>query len=312
MSLPHTPKLSPMCVSCLVRKQIDRYPAEATREQVLTYLRRLGDLLRELPDRTCGPEILEHINAIRYELFGETARSMDGDMSAVKRYFNDYMSRLSDTLDLPGLVSAAADPLAVALSLSMGGNYIDFGAMDKVDEQEVLTLLRKLAAHPTVGECPVYAELARDLSTARRLVFLTDNCGEIVLDKLLIQTIRTRYPHLAVTVLVRGEPVLNDATLDDARQVGLFALEGVEIMGNGDSLAGTALGRISPEARTAIESADLVLAKGQGNFETLQGCGLPVYYAFLCKCDLFATRFDVPRYTGILTSERHLHFDEED
>jgi uncharacterized protein with ATP-grasp and redox domains len=75
-------------------------------------------------------------------------------------------------------------------------------------------------------------------------------------------------------------------------------------MGNGDRLAGTDLTRISPEARAAITEADLIIAKGQGNFETLQGCGLNVYYAFLCKCQFFADRFGVPVYTGMLVREK--------
>ena len=123
------------------------------------------------------------------------------------------------------------------------------------------------------------------------------------MDKLLVQTIRTLYPRLGITVLVRGGEVLNDATMEDAIQVGLDRVEGVTVMGNGDRLAGTALDRICSDAHAAITDADLVIAKGQGNFETLQGCGLNVYYAFLCKCRFFADRFGVPVYTGMLVRE---------
>ena len=123
------------------------------------------------------------------------------------------------------------------------------------------------------------------------------------MDKLLAETIRRLYPSLEITVLVRGGPVLNDATMEDAIQVGFDRLEGITVMGNGDRLAGTALDRISPEARHAITEADLIIAKGQGNYETMQGCGLHIYYAFLCKCQFFADRFGVPIYTGMLVKE---------
>ena len=124
------------------------------------------------------------------------------------------------------------------------------------------------------------------------------------MDKLLVQTLRRLYPDLEITVMVRGGQVLNDATMEDAVQVGFDRLDGVTVMGNGDRLAGTDLTRISPEAHAAMTSANLILAKGQGNYETLQGCGLNVYYAFLCKCQFFANRFGVPVYTGMLVREK--------
>jgi uncharacterized protein with ATP-grasp and redox domains len=153
------------------------------------------------------------------------------------------------------------------------------------------------------ADSPAYLSLKEKLATASSLTLLTDNCGEVVMDKLLVMTLRRLYPDLAVTVLFRGAPVLNDVTLEDARQVGFDALDGVTVMSNGDRLAGTALHRVSQEAYNAVTGADVVISKGQGNLETLQGCGLPVYYVFLCKCKLFADRFGVPVYTGMLLRE---------
>ncbi len=303
MFTSHTPPLSPACVSCLVKKQIDRYPVDAPREQVLTYLRRLGEMMASLPDRTCGPEIMERMTRIRYEVFGEAARAVDGDFAAIKRHFNAMMLELATVEGLSERLRVAPDPLRAALGYAMLGNYIDFGAMDAVDEGKLRALFDE-ADDPVPSDTPVFVELAAELNTARRMVLLTDNCGEIVMDRLLVELLRERYPHLAITVLVRGEPVLNDATMEDACEVGLDHIPGVRVMGNGDGLAGTALGRISPEAQAALTEADLILAKGQGNYETLQGCGLNIYYAFLCKCKLFADRFSVPPYTGMLVRER--------
>lgn len=98
--------------------------------------------------------------------------------------------------------------------------------------------------------------------------------------------------------------VINDATMEDAVLVGLT--REIEVMGNGDDAAGTILGRISKEARKNIEEADMILAKGQGNFESLFGCGLNIYYLFLCKCDWFMRRFQVERYHGMFVNEKRI------
>ena len=302
MSTPYTPALHPACVSCLVKKQIDRYPASATREQALTYMRRLGQMMAELPDRTGGPAIMEAITDIRREVFGEAAREVEHDYAAIKRHFNALMMETVANQGISYGIMTSSDPLRTALGYAMTGNFIDFGAMDSVDEGKLTALLRESPDRVT-PDLPAYADLRADLTKARRLVILTDNCGEIVMDKLLTETIHRLYPDLAITVLVRGGEVLNDATMEDAAQIGLDRMEGITVMGNGDRLAGTDLTRISAEARTAITEADLMIAKGQGNFETLQGCGLNVYYAFLCKCRFFADRFGVPVYTGMLVRE---------
>ena len=303
MSMSHRPILHPACVSCLVKKQIDRYPASAPREQVLTYMRRLGQMMATLPDRTGGPAIMEAITDIRREVFGEAAAEVEQDYKALKSHFNTLMMNTVAAEDLPHRIEASPDPLRTALGYAMTGNFIDFGAMDSVDEEKLRALLDE-SPDRIPADLPAYNDLTDDLAAARRLVLLTDNCGEIVMDKLLAETIHRLYPSLSITVLVRGGEVLNDATMEDAIQVGFDRMEGITVLGNGDRLAGTDLTRISPEARTAILGADLILAKGQGNFETLQGCGLNIYYAFLCKCRFFADRFGVPIYTGMLVRER--------
>ena len=303
MPTPYTPALHPACVSCLIKKQIDRYPASAPREQVLTYMRRLGQMMAELPDRTGGPAIMEAITDIRREVFGEAAQEVEQDYGAIKTHFNALMMEVAAAEDLSARISSSPDPLRTALGYAMTGNFIDFGAMDSVDEEKLRALLDE-SPDRISPDLPAYAQLLADLSATRRLVLLTDNCGEIVMDKLLIETVRRLYPAPDITVLVRGGEVLNDATMEDAVQVGLDRLEGVTTLGNGDRLAGTDLTRISHEARAAILGADLIIAKGQGNFETLRGCGLNIYYAFLCKCRFFADRFGVPVYTGMLVRER--------
>ena len=142
--------------------------------------------------------------------------------------------------------------------------------------------------------------------TKKKMVYLTDNCGEIVFDKLLIRKIKEMNPELDITVIVRGGKVLNDATMEDAQMTGLSEI--VEVIGNGDDVAGTILSRVSPECLEIMEQADVILAKGQGNFESLHGCGKNIYYLFLCKCDWFMRKFHAKRFQGMFVNEKRIEF----
>ena len=98
--------------------------------------------------------------------------------------------------------------------------------------------------------------------------------------------------------------MLNDCTIEDAKQIGLDKL--VNVYGNGTAVAGTVLEKISPDTKAIIDNADLVISKGQGNFETLHHCGKNIYYLFLCKCEMFAKRFNVQKFTGIFINDGNL------
>ena len=184
----------------------------------------------------------------------------------------------------------------------MTGNYIDFGAMESVSEEKFEELLSN-AKNISLDESE-YLNLKKDLESAKKLVFLHDNCGEVVFDHVLIKTLKDLYPNLYITSMVRGVPVLNDATIDDARQIGLT--DTVEVVGNGSTIAGTCLEDLSKEALEVVQNADVIISKGQGNFETLYGCGLNVYYLFMCKCTLFANRFHKNLFEGMLINDKNV------
>ena len=287
-------RLRPECLPCLAGRYLEKYPEYATEEEKLTYMRRVLRLLLEAPVTDASPVIVKRINDVRQEMFGLTDEYAD-----VKQYFNQVM--LGYEKNISQKIADAPDPLLSALQYAAAGNYIDFGAMKTVEEERLSQLLNE-ADYITFSEVAC-AALREDLSTAARLVFLTDNCGEIVMDKLLIQTILLLYPQLEVTVLVKGGPVLNDATIEDAVQTGLTDI--AKVTGNGTGITGTYLPAISEEARQIIYNADMLISKGQGNFETLRGCGLNIYYLFLCKCQLFTKRFHKKQYEGILTNEKY-------
>jgi len=171
--------------------------------------------------------------------------------------------------------------------------------MKQVDELHLSNLLDNAKEQPI--PTAEYENLKNDLACAKHLVYLTDNCGEIVLDKLLIHILQKLYPYLEITAVVKGGNVLNDATMEDARQVGLTKL--IRVTDNGNDIAGTWLHSTKLQTQRIIEAADVILSKGQANYETLRFCGLNIYYLFLCKCEMFAREFGVERFTGMLLNE---------
>lgn len=224
------------------------------------------------------------------------------DFRDKKRQFNDLVLRMESGTE--ARVMQAEDPLAAALVFARIGNYIDFGAMPDVSEQDFLAMLESKTDTPP--EADVYADFLHDCAAGHSFLLLADNCGELVLDKLFLRVLHARFPHLALTVLVRGGDVLNDATRQDADYVGLDRMPDcpVTVVDSGLPLAGTVPDLLPPDVRGILLTADVLLSKGQGNYESLSGCGLNVYYSFLCKCPFFADRFGVPLRTGMFVREK--------
>jgi len=282
------------CLSCMTKIHLDKYPKDVTEDEKVEYMQRVLKVLAEAPDRYGAPVIVRTINEIQDEMFG-----MKQDYAEIKKHYNQVM--LNHEEQVNGKLAVSDDPVKTGIQYAMIGNYIDFGARINVNEEQLTELLND--SDRFVIDEKQYGELTEDLSNAKKLVYLTDNCGEIVMDKLLIREIKKKYPDLKVTVLVRGEEVINDATMEDAIQVGMNEI--AEVIPNGSDIAGTWLEEISEEAKAVIDKADVIISKGQGNFETLRKCGKNIYYIFLCKCDLFANTFQVPKLTGMLINEKY-------
>lgn len=258
----------------------------------------MKELLRLTADSgedACAPWLAARIGEVYEKYFG-----VPEDYGPVKEAYNRLV--LDMETEIEEKIRSAKDPLYTAMRYARIGNYIDFSAVSDVKPEEFLSLLDR---EKDLIDEEEYRHFTGELKGAERLVYLLDNCGEIVLDKLVIRILREQYPHLKITAVVRGAQVINDATKEDAVFTGLTGE--AEVIGNGDNAAGTILSRISPEASAAIEAADVILSKGQGNFESLHGCGLNIYYLFLCKCDWFMKKFQVDRYQGMFVNERRVH-----
>lgn len=280
------------CKDCQIRQNINKYPASATAEERAAYQCGVRDIIARC-DGLSTPQISEKMNALRCEHFGPAM-----DYAEIKHHFNRLMLNLLPYMQKQ--VAETDDSLRMAVQYAMVGNYIDFGIMEDVDDNELRT---KLDAAKDIEIAPEMLQCFRqEVEKAHRLVLFTDNCGEIVTDKLLISVLRDINPQLLVTVIVRGRPVVNDATLEDARQVGMQDVA-QRVIGNGAGMPGNVIGAISSEAMDEVRKADVLVSKGQGNYEGLSGCGLNIFYLFLCKCDAFMRRFNVPKYTGVMTRE---------
>ena len=209
----------------------------------------------------------------------------------VKSDFNEGMLRLCP--EVRRHIRESADPLAAAVRASIAGNLIDIAALGLG-----VTMDAAMAKLREVDETGLYiddvAALRAALEQAETLLVLGDNCGEIALDKVLIETIRAIYPNIRVQYGVRGASVVNDVTRDDAAQVGME--EVAEVIDNGDDLLTTLLYRTSEDFNRAFDAADVVISKGMGNYEGLHLCGRPnLFFLLIAKCDVIARMTGAPK-----------------
>lgn len=286
-------KVSAECMHCLVKRQADNIKKYPDEEKKAAYLGKVLGIIANHAAEEPAPVLLSHIGRLHEVYFGKPF-----SFDELKQGYNAMM--LEKEAEIREKITQAAAPLALALRFAQIGNYIDFGAMDSVDDAKLMEFLKQAETLPLSED--TYQKFTENLKTAKKLVYMTDNCGEVVLDKLLLETIKQTVPHLEMTIIVRGEPVLNDATMEDALQVGLETCG--KVIPNGTNIAGTYLPWVSAEAKDALDEADLLISKGQGNFESLHGCGLNIYYLFLCKCQWFMERFGLPQYSGVFLNEK--------
>ncbi len=282
------------CMKCLLDRQYRRVSAENDPEKAALYMKDVCNIIGTADPEWPSPVLTPMFNDAFDKYFGHSDR-----FAEIKLRSNEYLLERIDSIR--ERIETSDDPLLLALKLARVGNYIDFGALGNTVAMEKLDELLASAADEQM-DMTEYHQMLTELSNANALLYLADNAGELVLDKLLIEQLIKSFPKLNITLAVRGYPILNDATTEDAGQVGIDKL--VEVIDNGSHIAGTYIPDISDKMHDRLNSADVILAKGQGNFETLSGCGLNVYYAFLCKCQLFCGIFNVPMLTGMFLNEK--------
>lgn len=286
------------CILCLIRRQAALAEARGDPERTYRYLRDVMQILLDAPEGVAAPYVMPALDDAFSKYFpGEDRHAL------LKAEANRAMLALLPRMRR--MAEAAADPVRLGLQLARTGNYIDYGALgDQVDLGALASMLD--AAPDSPLDEAEYERFCRDLDHASRLLYIGDNAGEIVADLVLAEQLKKRWPRLSITFAVRGGPAQGDATREDAAAVGLDKL--VPIVDNGSRIPGTELACLGAEMRRALDEADVILAKGQANFETLLSSGRNVYYLFLCKCPRFIARFRVPSLTGMFLNERRVDF----
>ena len=227
------------------------------------------------------------------EIMGETWKlitretGQEDPYAEIKKRYNRML--LDEEEELRLSVKRSEDPLCGALRLAAAGNQIDFAGSREVRfvMEEVYHRMNGMLAVDDSGQ------LFKDLKDAKSVLYIGDNCGEIVLDKLFIEEIRKQYPDLSVTYGVRGEPIVNDVTILDARMTGMERV--AEVIENGSGALGTVLSDTSLQFRNVFEKADVIISKGQGNFESLSECtDKNIYHLMMVKCERIAGILKAP------------------
>ena len=281
------------CLQCLLRRNIALAQTLGTEEQAMAFAKEIMKLCIAAPEGVSSPWFGPQIADLLHDMYG-----LDYD-----RFRQEKLDSNHFVLErLPAIrekVTAAKDPVFAGLQFAILGNYLDFSALQGQVSFEKLEEMLDKALEMELDE-QVYAYLCRDLRRGGKLVYLTDNAGEIGFDRVLAEAIVAAYPDISVTFCVRGAIAQNDATREDAAAVGLP----FPVIDNGNRVAGPQLDMLSEEAAAALADADVILAKGMANAETMLGCGYNVYYAFLVKCQRFVTRFGKPMFTPMLVKER--------
>ena len=285
----HTPEplLDLECLHCALNQvihttEVARAPEPLRRELMQRALKLLaeGDVNRN--------------NCIQIEQVYRMVAEGLGDADPYREtrlFFDREMLRL-----LPQLrkhIAQSEDPLRAAVRAAIAGNLIDLSALG--GEVTLERAMQKVEAVEREGlyfdDCD---DLDAALKSARTLLVLGDNCGEIAMDRLLIETIRRLYPQIEVKYSVRGSAVVNDVTYEDAAAVGMD--EVAEVIDNGDCLLTTLLCRASEDFKREFYAADVIIAKGMGNYEGLYNCDRGnIWFLMIAKCSVIARMSGAPK-----------------
>jgi len=261
------------CIPCFVRQSLDSVRMvtadEAIHEQLLREVLRS---LSEMDLRQSPPAMAQRIHRLIRELTGRNDPYRQAKERSTRIALDVYP-------DMKKRIERSADPLDTAVRLAIAGNVIDLGVNNHVGSEELREAIEDSLDAPFDADLTGFAEAN---SCARNILYLADNAGEIVFDGLLIEQMSPE----KVAVVVKASPVINDATMADAEAAGLTEL--VEVVDNGSDAPGTILEDCGEAFRLRFDMADMVIAKGQGNYETLSDVNKDIFFILKAKCPVIA------------------------
>jgi len=262
------------CIPCFVRQGLDSARLVSDDEQVHEQvLREVLRLTANLDMGVSPPAIGQKIHRLIREILGQ-----DDPYKDIKDRFNKLALEMYPELE--ERVRNSEDPFETAVRLAIAGNIIDFGVATSLKESDIYKTIEQSLSDDLDAGCVEEFRVA--VANAKKILYLADNAGEIVLDRLLIE-------HLAcdkMAVVVKASPVINDATMEDADFAGLDDI--VEVIDNGSDGPGTILKTCSQSFLNRFEDADLIISKGQGNYETLSDIDKNIFFVLKVKCSVIA------------------------
>ena len=280
------------CMQCYLERNMQLAYTLGDEKQATVFMKALMKMLLEAPEGVSASWFYPQAAQVLHEVYGLDLDRYKQEKAESNAFVLARMDQIRES------VQSAKDPLFAGLQHAILGNYIDFAGLRGQVSFDVLDDMLR-SAHEMELDMENYASFRADLAAGKRLLYITDNAGEIGFDRIFAEEVQKEFPHLKITFLVRSGPAANDAREEDARAMGLP----FPVIGNGNSIPGTHIPALSEEAKQAMIDADVILSKGQGNVETLLGCGYNVYYAFLIKCPRFMELFNKPKLTPMLLRE---------
>jgi len=258
-----------------------------TAMQKESLLKLVEEELTQFPIGSTPPVRASRIHALIREVSGNPDPYLEAKHESTEHALSLY-PRLKQRL------SDSDDPLDMAVRLAIAGNIIDLGVASEYDLEASIERVLKLT--PAINHM---ARLKEAIAKAETILYLADNAGETVMDRLLIETINK-----PLTYVVKGGPAVNDATREDAIAAGIEQV--AEITDNGAATLGTLLDQCSDQFIERFNRAELIIAKGMANYEGLTGTDAPVFFLFQVKCAVIGEHLAVPEKSIIILNESHL------
>ncbi|MFA4992526.1 MAG: ARMT1-like domain-containing protein [Candidatus Omnitrophota bacterium] len=265
------------CIPCFFRQALEGSRViRATPKQQKQIIDEFSRKIPEFSLRTSPPEIAR----FGYSILRKIAKGKD-PYGEIKQKSNRAALRLLGRLR--NKIKLSRDRLLTALELAIAGNIIDFGAKNnlniKVELKKILALEERFIHRKSIFH---YAEFRQALKNSNNILYLADNAGETVFDRILIEEIKRIYPAKDIYYAVKAKPIINDALFEDAKFCGVDKV--ARIISNGTGAPGTILSLCSKEFKKIYRGSDMIISKGQGNFESLSGEARPIFFLFTVKC----------------------------
>lgn len=245
-------------------------------KEVFTYLSKMDF-------EATTPEIIGEI----FGMIKEHTNNQD-PYKETRNYYNTLFSKLLPEFERK--IEQDENSFQLAVRYAIVGNIIDFNPIHNTLLEDIFDYFEKMEQLELAIDDS--KELAEDILNSKTLLYLGDNCGEICMDKILLKKIKELNPNVKIFFGVRGKPVVNDSIAEDAYAVGID--EYAEVIDNGDGSLGTVLKRTSREFKEVYKKADVVIAKGQANYECLSEEKKKIYFLLMTKCDVIANDIGAP------------------